>query len=211
MPTKHLLFTNFFKSSDEDQLTLKNNNSSKQFKSLIDTKTSNIVLHPTNVLCMMCLKKSTKLEFVAVSNEFITNLYDFYRQEYRQVLIRKPMKKLFKDMNDFRDRVNNLVTDYYREEDQVPNYFRNIMDYKGGLLGRWNFLKVDSGFMKSMNSVCLDCFTKGNELKQHKFNDFDRTLDSRVNIPKTQTKKLKERVTQFRILKDKMKNLLDSK
>lgn len=89
----------------------------------------------------MCLEKTNKLEFVDVSNEFITNLYNYYRNEFRTKIIDKPLQKLFKDMNDFRDRVEGLETDFYQKEDQIPNYFRNILDYnKRNLLLKWSTL-----------------------------------------------------------------------
>lgn len=140
MPNKQLLFTNFFKNGSE-QLSLHSHNNKMQFQSYFDMKSGKIVLHSNNVCCMMCLEKTNKLEFVDVSNEFITNLYNYYRNEFRTKIIDKPLQKLFKDMNDFRDRVEGLETDFYQKEDQIPNYFRNILDYnKRNLLLKWSTL-----------------------------------------------------------------------
>ena len=133
----------------------------------MDVKSGQIVLQSSSVQCLMCLNKLSKLEFVQVTNEFITELYNFHRNEYRLKLINQPYKQLFADMNDFKDRVTSLVTDYFKEEDQVPNYFRNMsnLEQKNGMVKNWTLTSSDKGFLRSVNYVCIECFTKGNEIR----------------------------------------------
>ncbi len=108
-----------------------------KFKSYMNIRNSKIAVHPCNIPCLMCLEKMNRKEFVQVTNKFITELYGVQKGEYRLKLVVPPVKQLFQDMNDFKDRVTTLMTDYNKEEDNVPNYFRNLIEYKGGLYQRW--------------------------------------------------------------------------
>ena len=63
-----------------------------------------------------------------MQNSLIVYLYNKCRSNFRTKVISETATKMFKDLNDFRDRVDHLLTtDYFKPEDKIPNYFRNLM------------------------------------------------------------------------------------
>ena len=118
---------------------------------------------------------------------------------------------MFKDLNDFRDRVGHMLTsDFFKPEDKVPNYFRNIAGKEVDILHKWEQLGTDSGFLKQRNNICVDCYQKADSYLQKGFAKFDRTLDSRVELPKGFSKTISERSNNFENLKLKLRSRIQS-
>lgn len=129
------------------------------------------------------MKPKSGPEFIQVKNSFIKRLYNKKRTKFRKLTFSKEEEKktTFQDKYEFSllKKAKNLENDYFKEEEKIPNFYRNKFNEKEFNKRNWKKLEGDVIFQNKSNCICLDCFAKGDRILNKKFSNFDRTINSK--------------------------------
>lgn len=127
-------------------------------------------------MCHLCTKSYSGPEFVWIENEKIMEFYMKSRHHYKNCMIPTEKNRIELDCNTA-NVPNHLEQQFFREEDTVPQFMKNVCNTK--IMTQRNMLKLlkNKPFLEAQSPICTDCYLKGtsetNDLKtKHQNNAF---------------------------------------
>lgn len=146
-------FKNFFR-DDLEELDNDDLEKEKDYHFSGKERDNKINMEIKQLRCFMCCSLTAKTNFISMKNSDICEFYSKYKKKY---MFRVFEKKVRKDVPNFKAINNVLLTEYYTEDHEIPNYFRN--KYKKILMHYWknDFLK-NRQFLDKISPICSTCY-----------------------------------------------------